>query len=462
MDGLSASTVPPDILSLIFEQTVFSTWHNDKCGAVIVLASVCHSWRATCIDASNLWSLITHDYRSYDIICLFLQRSRNHPLRIEYYEDGGDERILPRLVQESERWLEVCLVIQPPFYPLLSSIRGRLPLLRLLNWGHGSRFWWQAGMQQDDIHTSINNFVGFEIAPALSRFSFESPYLRESFPLPWTQLTYLSCAKIHSSNLYSVLLSMPHLSELSLSQVYNDSIDETVIPDGHIFKLASLQVADCDFQILHSILRRIPNVEELTIVIWTRVKMCDFHTPIMLPMLNSLHIRTDRYLPNIAQSFKIHAPMLHKLELACHDAIYNDNDVDSEDEDGDGDEEMPPVWFLGGCGSVMLRFLTELIKDAKCSLTSFKIEMEVNFDPNAMELLLRILPYLEHLDIGLLEERGYRRLPLQAITPACSTLPKLKTLYFRIPNTDFTVDEVNQLLAFVSGSTGLDVKFYRY
>ncbi|KAJ3965582.1 hypothetical protein EV361DRAFT_954873 [Lentinula raphanica] len=329
----------------------------------------------------------------------------------------------------------------------------------MLNWGYVSQ------SRQNSIGTSINDFAGFEIAPALSHFSFDSPYLKGSFPLPWIQLTYLRCAKIHSSHLYSVLLSMPHLSELCLAQVFNDSIDETVIPAGHIFKLASLQVTDCDFQILHSLLRRIPNIKELTIAIWERVKICDYHPPIMLPFLSSLTIQTNRYLPNIDQSFKIHAPMLYKLEFACYKAIYDDDEDEDEDsnEDGDqdSDQELAPVWFWGGCGSPMLRFLKELIKGASCVLTCLNLELEVNFDSNVMESLLRVMPYLEHLDIEILRSGGYKDLPLQAMTPACITLPKLKTLHFRIPSTDITIDEVNQLLAFVSGSTDLEVKFYR-
>ncbi|KAJ3717024.1 hypothetical protein C8R42DRAFT_724665 [Lentinula raphanica] len=484
-ESISASTVPSDILSVIFEHTLLLTHRGYRCKAIIDLASVCHSWRVTCIDAPNLWSQIVHLYRSYDLICLFLQRSRSHPLLIDYYENGVDERILPLLAQESERWLEVYLVIPPAFYPLLSSIRGRLPLLRMLKLGHVSRSW------QNDIGTSINHFAGFEIAPALSHFSFDSPYLKGLFPLPWIQLTYLRCAKIHASQLYSVLLSMPHLSELCLARVFNDSIDETVIPDGHIFRLTSLEVTDCDFQILHSLLRRIPNIEELTILIWERVKMCDYHRPVDLPVLSSLHIQTNRYLPNIAQSFKIHAPMLFKLEFACYKAIYDDDDGDDDEdddeddggnedsdeegnEDGDeegneegnedgneeGDEELAPVWWFRG-GSHMLGFLKELIKDASCVLTCLNLELEVDFDSDVMESLLRVVPHLEHLDIELLQRGGYKDLPLQAMTPACSTLPQLRTLCFRIPGTDITIDEVNQLLAFVSGSTDLDVKFYR-
>ncbi|KAJ3964628.1 hypothetical protein EV361DRAFT_811880 [Lentinula raphanica] len=137
-ENISASTVPSDILCLIFEHTLLSLHPHCQGRFAIVLASVCHSWRVTCIDAPNLWSCIDHLPHSYNLICLFLQRSRNLPLSIDYYENGKDERILPLIAQESERWLEVRLDIPPRFYPLLSSIRGRLPLLRTLTWEYAS------------------------------------------------------------------------------------------------------------------------------------------------------------------------------------------------------------------------------------------------------------------------------------------------------------------------------------
>ncbi|KAJ3717805.1 hypothetical protein C8R42DRAFT_724018 [Lentinula raphanica] len=451
-ENISASTVPSDILSLIFEHTLLSPEGDCESTFVVVLASVCHSWRVTCIDAPNLWSCIDYFTHSYDIVRLFLQRSRNSPLSIDYNEDGKDERILPLLAQESERWLEVRLVVPPPFYPLLSSIRGCLPLLRTLIWGHSSS-------------EAQESFGGFEIAPALVRFSFNSPYLKRSFPLPWIQLTYLSCSDIPSSNLYTMLLNMPRLIQLRIFQVYNDSIDESVIPDGHVFTLASLKVTDCDFQMLHSILRRLPSLGELTIVISKRVKMRDCSTPIMLPYLSSLHIQVDGYLPNLAQSFVIHAPMLYELECICNNVMYyddddDDDDDDDNDDDDNDDEELPPVWFVGSCGPAMLGFLTVLVKDASCVLTSLKLDMSVEFGPRKMESLLRVVPHLEHLDVAWMHKGLDGHFPLQAMTPACSTFPKLKTLYFGVPSTDFTFNEVNQLLAFVSGSTDLEVKFY--
>ncbi|KAJ3768116.1 hypothetical protein FB446DRAFT_792571 [Lentinula raphanica] len=410
------------------------------------------------MDAPNLWNRIGPFIHSYDLIRLYLDRSRNYPLFIDYYEIGEDERILPLLAQESERWLDVRLCIPPPFYRFLSSIRGRLPLLRTLFWGYDEDWWNDIATSTDDLDTTQaqEDFAGFEIAPALFRFSFNWPYLKESFRLPWNQLTHLNCSEIHSSYLYSILLKIPHLSQLFLSKIHNDSTDmEAVIPDGHTFApaLASLHVVDCDFQIIQSVLRTIPNVRKIGIVVWERVRMRNCHTPIMLPILDSLSIRVERSLPYLAQSFKIHAPMLSTLELECDDVMDEDDDEDCSD------DELAPVGFLGDCGSAMLRVLTELVREANCVLTSLKLEMEVDFDSTAMESLLRVVPSLEHLYIALVQPEGYEHIPLRSMTPACSTLPKLKTVHLRIPSSDFTFDEVNQLLAFVSRSTDLEVKF---
>ncbi|KAJ3819932.1 hypothetical protein F5880DRAFT_1616025 [Lentinula raphanica] len=456
--------MPSDILSLIFEQSLLlASRDHGQSEIVIVLASVCHSWRAACIDAPNLWSHIGPFVRSYDLICLFLQRSRNHPLLIDYYESGEDQRILPLLAQESERWLDVRFAIPPPFYRLLLSIRGRLPLLRTLAWGIPLSW-------QDDMGTSMNNpdanqaqedFAGLEIAPALSQFSSDWPYLQGSFPLPWNQLTRLSCSQTHSSKLYSILLlDLPNLSRLRLYQIYNDLVDSEVqvmIPDGHTFALDSLHVRDCDFQILQSVLRIFPNVKKIEIVIWEKVRMRICPIPIMLPILDTLCIRVERYFPYLGQSFKIRAPMLSELEFECNDAM--DDDDDEDDDEDDSDEDLLPLWLVGGFGSFMLCFLMELIQEAKCNLTSLKLEMEVDFGSSDMESLLRAVPSLEHLHIALVQQGGYEHVPLAAMTPARSTFPKLKTLYLRLPSSDFTFDEVNQLLAFVSRSTDLEVKF---
>ncbi|KAJ3822683.1 hypothetical protein F5880DRAFT_1613563 [Lentinula raphanica] len=457
--NISASTAPSDVLSLIFERTLGLIHRNEQCRFVIVLALVCHSWRATCIDAPNLWSRIGPFVRSYDLVRLYLDRSGNYPLFIDYYETGEDERILPLLAQESERWSDVRLSIPPPFYRYLSSIRGRLPLLRTLFWGYDEDWYDDMATGTNDLDTSQaqEDFAGFKIAPVLTQLSFNCPYLKETFPLPWNQLTHLNCTEIHSSNLYSILLNIPHLSQLTLYRIYNDSIDmEAVVPgDGHTFApaLASLHVTDCDFQIIQSVLRMIPNVKKISIVVWERVRMRDCHTPIMLPILDSLSIRVERSLPYLTQSFKIHAPMLSTLELECDDVMDEDDDEDYSD------EELAPVWFVGGCGSAMLRFLMELVQEANCSLTSLKLEMEVDFESTAMESLLRVVPCLEHLEIALVQPEGYDHIPLRAMTPACSTFPRLKTLYLRFPSCDFTFEDVKELLAFVSRSTDLEVKF---
>ncbi|KAJ3722253.1 hypothetical protein C8R42DRAFT_720633 [Lentinula raphanica] len=451
-----------DILSLIFEQSLLLASRDEQSEIVIILASVCHSWRAACIDAPNLWSHIGPFVRSYDLICLFLQRSRNHPLRIDYYESGEDQRILPLLAQESERWLDVRFAIPPPFYRLLLSIRGRLPLLRTLAWGIPLS--WQddmgtVGMNNPNANQAQEDFAGLEIAPALFQFSSDWPYLEGSFPLPWNQLTRLNCSKTHFSKLYSILLlNLPNLSRLRLYQIYNDLVDSEVqlmIPDGHTFALDSLHVRDCDFQILQSVLRIFPNVKRVEIVIWEKVRMCNCPTPIMLPILDTLCIRVERYFPYLGQSFKICAPMLSELEFECDNAM--DDDDDNED---DSDEDLIPLWLVGGFGSFMLRFLMELIQEAKCNLASLKLELEVDFDSSDMESLLRAIPSLEHLHIALVQQESYEHVPLPAMTPARFTFPKLKTLHLRLPSSDFTFDEVNQLLAFVSRSTNLEVRLF--
>ncbi|KAJ3831330.1 hypothetical protein EV361DRAFT_767045, partial [Lentinula raphanica] len=118
-----------------------------------------------------------------NIVHLLLERSRSCPLTVYYCHDSDikDAQILPLLAQHSNRWLDVTLLMIPSSaHVLLSSVKGRLPLLRGLIW-----------ISDRDLDDRVLDFPGFEIAPSLYRSHLSLPFLKEMIVLPWSQLTQL-------------------------------------------------------------------------------------------------------------------------------------------------------------------------------------------------------------------------------------------------------------------------------
>ncbi|KAJ3759944.1 hypothetical protein EV360DRAFT_6117, partial [Lentinula raphanica] len=204
----------------------------------IMLSSVCNSWRKVCLEAPSLWRRIGPNAHNYHLITLLLERSRDSPLIISYHEQGMGKRILPLLAQHCERWEDVSFIIPTSCFSLLSSIKGRLPLLKSLTWGL---------LRSDselDSAEDFPGFSGFEIAPVLQQSQFLFPCPEKLITIPWTQLTDLTCGQVGTFGLYALLRHTPNICRLSLLVVLDDSAIQDPSSENTLTKLTTLSVME--------------------------------------------------------------------------------------------------------------------------------------------------------------------------------------------------------------------------
>ncbi|KAJ3963878.1 hypothetical protein EV361DRAFT_874473 [Lentinula raphanica] len=409
--------------------------------ALITLTAVCAFWRSVCLGGPLLWTQIGPELHNLNIIHLHLERSDGYPLTIHYRHDPGigDTRVLALLAQHSERWLDVTLVVPSSFHAFLSSVKGRLPVLRNLVWNPDKDL--------DDLQNA-RNFPGFEVAPSLQRSHLLLPFLKEMIILPWSQLTQLTCEYVHYTSLHSTLPLMPNLSLLAVRKPVNDLVN-AIIPRGVTYpQLLSLEVMDCDFQILRSLLHVFPKVDNLTIVVLEKPEplVLDEST-IALPYLSSIHLDVHRYLPGplLSRAIQIYAPKLSELDFEVAR-------IGDDSEERDVDLYSPRV-----VGESMLRFLTDLIINARCSLRTLKLAFAVDFDCAEMAALFSVTPDLEVLEIAV--SHGMECIPWRSMTPALQTLPQLKTFDLYIPCTTVEPTTLSDLVAFVRSNNRLDIGF---
>ncbi|KAJ3717031.1 hypothetical protein C8R42DRAFT_724672 [Lentinula raphanica] len=398
-------TLYVDLLTEIFDhvlrQDSDDPWSQPyRWKALITLTSVCAFWRSVCLGEPLIWTQIGPELHNLNIIHLHLERSDSYPLTIHYRHDSGigDVRVLALLAQHSERWLDVTLVVPSSLHTFLSSVKGKLPVLRNLVW-----------------NTDKDYFPGFEVAPSLQRSHLSLPFLKEMIILPWSQLTQLTCEYVHDTSLHSTLPLMPNLSLLSVRKPVRDLVN-SIIPRGVNYpQLLSLEVVDCDFQILRSLLHVFPKVKDLTIAVLEMPEPFVLDESIPLPNLSSIHLDVHRYLPGpfLSRAIQIYAPNLSELNF--HVARIGDY----------GEERDVDLYSPCVVGESMLRFLTDLISNARCSLRTLKLAFAVDLDCAEMAALFTVTPDLEVLEIAV--SHGMECIPWRFMTPALQTFPQLKT-----------------------------------
>ncbi|KAJ7314196.1 hypothetical protein DFH08DRAFT_716870, partial [Mycena albidolilacea] len=111
------------------------------------LSQVCSRWRRLVVDTPGLWSSIQGVCRLWpgskkeqilEILQTIMDRSGNLPLTIEIQTHPGHALELARLAQSSERWVTVAFIGAVIHLRPISSVQGRLPLLKSLelrSWG---------------------------------------------------------------------------------------------------------------------------------------------------------------------------------------------------------------------------------------------------------------------------------------------------------------------------------------
>ncbi|KAJ7036626.1 hypothetical protein C8F04DRAFT_474856 [Mycena alexandri] len=166
--------IPPEILAEIFLWTLpppgrrgFGTTESPW-----ILTHVSRRWRAVAISSPALWSALSisfldNDYPSYPLPMIETQLVRAHNLKIHFYgsqtyDSQPQTEIFPRLTAHASRWEELSLGLTSALVPLLSSLMGRLPLLR--------RAWiqWSGNGRQEfegvEIFESASSLVAFGAA----------------------------------------------------------------------------------------------------------------------------------------------------------------------------------------------------------------------------------------------------------------------------------------------------------
>ncbi|KAJ3873651.1 hypothetical protein F5051DRAFT_431998 [Lentinula edodes] len=426
--------LPGDVFTEIFEIVRDSPTYGWP-QQVLVLASVCRGWREVAVGTPTLWRYIVAPAYDIRFIALSLERSQQCPLVIEYHTKRPDHSVLYLLAKHSERWEHLSLCIPPSSYPLLSTIKGKVPLLK--------RLALQATTEDDpQPHQQLS---GFEIAPALQYLNLRwfYPDLRQDSSTPWVRLTYLCCQSIELSRLHSLLANTPTLSTLHVSDVSHDWPYEQS-KNEVLTQLKVLSIVDCDLWVIYSLLSRFSNLAELSILIFSDPGQANTGMTVILPHLYRLKIQINGIFPGLVNFLVFEALKLSELEFSgCHSL------EDSDDEHEDRVEESAAT------GRSLLQFLWNFIQSSRCSLTSLVLHFEVDFPACEMAPLLKALLSLEHLDISVVHMEC---VPFCAMLPATTVFPKLQTLYLHIPSEAHSIEVVNDLIALATSSHILKVQ----
>ncbi|KIK69212.1 hypothetical protein GYMLUDRAFT_35280 [Collybiopsis luxurians FD-317 M1] len=378
--------LPPELLSEIFQLV-------GNALPPFVLSSVCSHWRAIVIETPSLWRKILLPDLSINQLQIHLQRSRSYPLSIHIYTPYVfDDCLLTLVAQHSERWEEAFLFMPVELYTSLSSIRGRIPLLKRLTF--------IALKPLQVVH-----FNGFEIAPALREVALRPLIARSTskFPIPIVQLTKLRCNFYNTSFLCSYLARIPKLSHL-YAHNYRSSheavTNSTLFSDVRFPELKTLELTLCQNSFIHFMLSRAPNLATLRINRFVLPNLPDSSSEIILPHLRHLildHITHSVYrlhFSGFSDILKLlRVPMLSALEL----------------NDGDAKRDIVAV--------------RDFIVRSGCQLDTFKLTINTDLAPETA-LLFQAMPSLEHLHIVV---RSPKDVPFYLITPVSQVFPKLQT-----------------------------------
>ncbi|KAF7345590.1 ABC protein [Mycena venus] len=193
--------LPPEVICEIFSFTLPSLSSAlardifDANDSPWVLTGICHRWRAIAVCTPSLWSLFAMKYSQchhpfyYPLSAAKIQIQRAQSLKIHFY--GSESRDpLPQiemfrlLIEHSSRWEELSLGLISAMLPLLSSIRGRLPLL--------CRLWveWDTVASQAQLEVEGGeSFDYFHAAPSLLDVGIYHEFQSIPTSLPVYQLT---------------------------------------------------------------------------------------------------------------------------------------------------------------------------------------------------------------------------------------------------------------------------------
>ncbi|KAJ6568437.1 hypothetical protein DFH09DRAFT_1033835 [Mycena vulgaris] len=165
--------MPPEVLAEIFSWTlplISEALEEGHCRFDIgkspwVLTHINSRWRAVALSTASLWSLVAIEYSDscrYPLPMVEIQLARARNLKIHFYGcEESDSRpqiaIFKSLAKRSLFWEELSIGLTSHLFPLLSTLRNRVPSLR--------RLW----IQWDTLTspTAMESIDCFHTAPSL-------------------------------------------------------------------------------------------------------------------------------------------------------------------------------------------------------------------------------------------------------------------------------------------------------
>ncbi|KAF8180122.1 hypothetical protein BJ912DRAFT_929458 [Pholiota molesta] len=301
----SIRCLPPEILQHIF---LYFADNPRSYGLDIdprwAIGQVCHSWRASALSLSSLWSKLPSLYmngsKKYKETRLnffreFLRRSRGAPLNVSVIEfgwpgtyDGSTHPILTLLLSHCERWEYLSMDVSVPTLLGLQGIKGRLPLLQILSLDIDARD------SANDFPPSLVDI--FRVAPRLQEVIIAGNSATTELALPFSQLIrYETASRTVSFDDYPQLQVFAATSRRELNRIFQSVPTRPIVMSFTKFILRA-SLSEHHSMELRSI--RLPFIEEICIESDTPTLCRDltfilFRSTMESCMLTRLELRTQ-------------------------------------------------------------------------------------------------------------------------------------------------------------------------
>ncbi|KAJ6569273.1 hypothetical protein B0H19DRAFT_1256921 [Mycena capillaripes] len=220
--------LPPEITAEIFLQYVaehplhLPDSYTNLSGPPL-LASICRAWRQTALNLQVIWSNITvGQIDTESLLQCCLARAGGSPLTLDMdFRGRNPERLFTAAAQYCMQWetFSTCLYL-PLTFPM-DQVKGRIPRLRKLSLTPTYVDWNNIG--------TTTPITAFCEAPQLREVELDEISL-PLIPIPWAQLTHLTCVRINVAQVVEMLLETIHLEELTLHWLDKPSSDAIPVP----------------------------------------------------------------------------------------------------------------------------------------------------------------------------------------------------------------------------------------
>ncbi|KAJ7226388.1 hypothetical protein C8J57DRAFT_1585676 [Mycena rebaudengoi] len=265
------------------------------------LSQVCARWRRLVVDTPGLWSSIqgacqlwpgSKKEQILEILQTIMDRSGNLPLTIEIQTHPGHTLELARLAQSSERWVTVSFIGAVSHLRHISSVQGRLPLLKSLelrSWG-----------------TKRLALEAFAVAPRLTELRIGGS-IEGLERLPLHQIRRLTMMSIWILNTQRPMSIIPHFTNLdTLDLRFYNGNNKLPLP-AHDFHSLSLPISSLEIAFSDKFL---PTHD--------RQLLEDLFACFTLPLLGTFRLTSQKY-PTVALAW----PHSEFLSLSFRSAFHS-------------------------------------------------------------------------------------------------------------------------------------------